>query len=74
MARDTAGFTWPPGMENKVQSEGGAQWVGVDGILSIISQTDTFYERQQKNSSPRLEATICQACLRTKRQKNGHKR
>lgn len=25
MARDTAGFTWPPGREDKVESEGGVQ-------------------------------------------------
>lgn len=25
MARDTAGFTWPPGWEDRVESEGGVQ-------------------------------------------------
>lgn len=28
MARDTAGFTWPPGNEDKAESEGGVQRVG----------------------------------------------
>lgn len=37
MARETAGFTWPPGAEDKAESDRGVQRVGVSGIISSPS-------------------------------------
>lgn len=34
MARDTAGFTWPPGTEDKAEGERGWVWVGAAGMIS----------------------------------------
>ena len=54
MARDTAGFTWPPGTEDKAVSEGGGA-VGGGGwhdILSIISEAVTFTRGSRRGAAP----------------------
>lgn len=58
MAKDTAGFTWPPGREDKAQSKRGVQCVGVCGwdgwpdILSIISEAVTFTRGNRRGAAP----------------------
>lgn len=59
MAKDTAGFTWPPGREDKAQSKRGVQCVcvcvcvgGWHDILSIISEAVTFTRGNSRGAAP----------------------
>lgn len=58
MARDTAGFTWPPGREDKVESEGGVQdGRNIRGGGSGRGATLLCAKRRNKETKERKERT-----------------
>lgn len=74
MARDTAGFTWPPGKEDKAESERGVQRVGGGwhDILFIIREAVTFTRGSRRGAAPGAVQGFVMYVHKQERQNNGH--